>query len=229
MKPKKFRIFVLALLAFGFLTLGLLSPKRLAGHPEDKHVVVIDTSIGLLKTKVSITPESLTIPIGDTVIWENRTGQGLLTGGYSFILSSQKGGFEKKIQPGKSQSFTFEKPGRYRVRIRKASSTQQLLGTPQMADPIMEIEVIGTQEVSLIYSPSRIYPTTVSLKAGFPVKIYNTSLQGKQEVILPPFIKKPFTVQTGSVKVIQFTPEKEGKYQIKTQEGITAWLIVGKE
>ena len=121
---------------------------------------------------------------------------------------------------------TFTAPGTYQVSIvtenDSKSVTVQVTAASGQQPP--QQQPSGPMvEIALIHSLKNlaIYPSTITVKKGIRVKIYNAANDGEHDPII---IKdasgalmpgtKPFAVRPGEITVIEFVPEKAGEYTI---------------
>ncbi|MFQ5796623.1 MAG: hypothetical protein ACE5JP_16460 [Candidatus Bipolaricaulia bacterium] len=176
------------------------------------HLVTLIATSRLLTVSISIEPESLTISVGDTVIWRNESRSGLYSSGPSITLASETAGFEMELEPEESFSFTFVELGRHIINVDSGE---------------MVVEVIGAQELALIHSSLQMLPDRVVVRKGVPVRLYNVAVEGVHRLSLAPLVAESFFVRPGEVIVVEFTPEQTGTFEIRNlSRGFSGTLIV---
>ena len=103
-----------------------------------------------------------------------------------------------------------------------------------VADSVADAKSImaqrGMQELSLIYDFSEggsMTPDRVIVQKEIPVKVYNSSLAGKDQVSIDPFhIPEEVNVVERKVTSFEFIPDQVGEFPIRNAEGINIGTLV---
>ena len=177
----------------------------------------------------AFTPNTITLPVGTTVIWTNKDS-------VPHTVTSNGGAFGSgTLSQGQTFQFTFNTVGTFDYHC--------------AIHPFMTAKVVVTaaqeevQEFSLIHSLKdlKIYPATLTVKKGIKVRLFNTATDGSHPTVIissddqgknPVFGVQPFDVEVGQLTVVEFTPDKSGEFFITHElhgHDIDGKLIVKEE
>ena len=176
----------------------------------------------------SFSPETITIPVGTIVAWENQDSA-------AHTVTSDNGAFESgSLSNGQTFQFTFNTAGTfdYHCRFHPGMTGRIIVTGAQQPEEV--------QEFSLIHSLKdlKIYPQTLTVKKGIKVRLFNTATDGSHPTVAissddqgknPVFGVKPFDVEVGQLTIVEFTPDKTGDFFITHQlhgHAITSKLTV---
>jgi len=157
-------------------------------------------------------PQTITVPVGTTVRWTNQDS-------VAHTSTSKNGVWDSgSLRQGQSFSFTFTKPGTFPYFCTiHPSMTATVIVTGTATEEV--------QEFALIHSLKelKIFPSTVTVKKGVKVRLFNTALDGAHPSVAISsdadgknlvFGVKAFSVEVGKLTTVEFTPDKSGEFFI---------------
>ncbi len=204
------------LLLFALLALPVTGASQSA--PPSSVSVEIEVRSGY-GTSVSFSVTSARVAEGGTVTWHNTSSRPVQ-------LSSSGAGMNRTVAPNASASHSFSVPGGYGVQAAVGGATAQM-NVDVVARNAQPGEDRPLQEFVLLHSLSRttIYPGTVVVRQGIPVRFVNVGLEGL-DFHGPVQIREPgaaepafqvvgdFTATPGQRSVAEFTPDRTGTFEI---------------
>ena len=138
-----------------------------------------------------------------------------------------------EMRPGQVFTFAFlpDKVGAFEIFNVGHNFSGELL----VADNCANAEQLridqGVQAFAIIHSPvdGRIYPHTITVRAGLPVTLYHFSVRGEHLVSVESLVPEPISVSLNDIAPMQFTPEQIGEYAILHADDDLAGLLVVSE
>jgi hypothetical protein len=178
---------------------------------------------------ISFSPNSATLVTGSKILWINQSNT-------QVILSSTLLGFQVNLLPQGNFSYLFQTAGTSSVTasagsgsatmaINVTTTTAPAQSQPLPQQPTPVLTTGGLQEFALIYDIAnrKIYPLTITVRAGIRVRFDNTAINGFQSNVLissdpdgtnPAFGVQSFEAASGMVRTVDFTPDQAGTYYI---------------
>ena len=127
-------------------------------------------------------------------------------------------------------TFTPDQSGQFKMRNVGHFFDADFIVADSVADAKSIVAQRGMQEFSLIYDFSdggSITPDRVIVQKDIPVKVYNLSLEGKDQVSINPFyVPEEVNVVERKVTSFEFIPNVVGAFSIRNGEGITIGTLI---
>jgi amicyanin len=183
-------------------------------------LVLLTSATGPAQSSVSVdivnfafSPATVTVAVGTTITWTNKDDA-------PHTVTSNSGAFNSgTLQRNKSFQFKFDTAGTfdYHCAIHPFMTAKVVVTAAQQPEEV--------QEFALIHSLKdlKIYPSTVTVKKGTKVRLFNTATDGSHPTVVissdeagtqPLFGVQPFDVEVGQLVVVEFTPDREGEFFI---------------
>lgn len=200
-------------LALGALLLLCVLNLSISGQPQTTKSVNIQG--------FDFQPQTLSVTAGTTVVWTNQDAA-------SHTVTSKGNAFDSgSLGNGESFSFTFNEPGTfdYLCRFHRDMTGRINVTASQPSTSQSPAQEEDVQELSLIHSlaQARTFPTTLTVKQGTKVRLYNTASDGAHPGVAISsdengtnrlFEVQPFEVNVGQLTTVEFTPTQTGEFFI---------------
>ncbi len=138
-----------------------------------------------------------------------------------------------EMRPGQVFTFAFspDKAGAFEIFNVGHNFSGELLVADNCADTEQLRIDQGVQAFAIIHSPvdGRIFPNTITVRAGLPVTLYHFSVRGENLVSIESLVPEPIRVGLNDIAQMQFTPEQVGEYAILHADDDLVSLLVVRE